>query len=149
MTTSDAYNFLNLIVLFFMISTAFTVVLYFDFSSNNYYLGNQKKLLRFIKAFAIIPFIINTSTLVLLAVFYITSFFVDSLMLLLVFLPALFLGEISASICLPIEILSIIFSYTYTKNNQNSKGKKYIILSSISLVFSLGFLFSTLYLISK
>lgn len=136
---SESPMILNTLILFFLISLGASVVFYMDFEGNNFYLDDDKKLPKFEKRLSIIPFVFTSVTILLFIIFFSTVGmfnFPKDITPLLIFLIAAFLAGISASVFPPIEILAIIFSLKHYKHNKNKKSKKYIIFSSISLIFS-------------
>ena len=68
----EAFKILNAMVLFFLISLAVTIVIYMDFSGNNFYISDDKKTLeKFEKRLSKIPFIINCVVIILLIIFFV------------------------------------------------------------------------------
>lgn len=137
----ETFKILNAMVLFFLISLAVTIVIYMDFSGNNFYISDDKKTLeKFEKRLSKIPFIINCVVIILLIIFFVALIILNNLTPILIFLPSAFLAIVSASAFPPFEILAIVFALKHYKHDQNAKSKKHIIFASISLLFSTLFL---------
>lgn len=136
----ENYTIINTMILFFAVSLLMTICFYADFKGKNFYVDDEKTLSKFEKVLSTVPFVINCIIIALFIIFYVLGIiFQNGLITLIIFLPAYFLGVFSSSFCPPLLILAIIFSTKHYKHSKNAKSKKYIILASISLLFSLLF----------